>query len=516
MERRLCALVIIAALLTSMLVLSFKLEPVTIAVPDDRPTTPRLGKGRSYMPGVLLIQTYAQDGEIVISPDPAGGWVADTMEWSVSFDIFLIFPFATHVKIAVQIDPLSGKNPWGESSSRESPMISYDIEGWRWSPPEATNTSGTFTHTVGIFYEVDPEVFIKLWEGNGTIILKRIIEVPTDYPTIQEAINNANDGDTVFVRNGTYIENVFANKTLHLIGEDPVSTAINGTFKILADNVQVERLCVQGDQGIELEDVKGCKISETVSRDSKSFGILLLNTSDSFILFNEIDNNYYDGVCLDHSSNNNTISFNDIRGFNRDGIGIHQSTFNEVEANTIQSTGRTTTGLHVRYALNNTFNENKIASCTTGVWMEISHNNTMYHNSFANNSIEACVPDSAGNVWDDGYPSGGNYWSDYTGMDLFSGPFQNETGSDGIGDTHYTMDANNTDGYPLMIPWGSLLGDVNGDGYVGIDDIYLVASHFGREAGDPEYNRVYDLNGDGYVGVDDIFTVAKHFGEEDP
>lgn len=47
----------------------------------------------------------------------------------------------------------------------------------------------------------------------------------------------------------------------------------------------------------------------------------------------------------------------------------------------------------------------------------------------------------------------GNYWSDYNGTDLCQGIYQNETGSDGIGDALYTMDANNTDNYPLMNPW---------------------------------------------------------------
>jgi hypothetical protein len=54
------------------------------------------------------------------------------------------------------------------------------------------------------------------------------------------------------------------------------------------------------------------------------------------------------------------------------------------------------------------------------------------------------------NVWDNGYPSGGNYWSDYNGTDLYSGPYQNVTGSDGIGDKPYVIYANNTDDYPLM------------------------------------------------------------------
>lgn len=48
------------------------------------------------------------------------------------------------------------------------------------------------------------------------------------------------------------------------------------------------------------------------------------------------------------------------------------------------------------------------------------------------------------NVWDNDYPSGGNYWSDYKGFDYFSGPYLNETGSDGIGDMPHVICTNNT------------------------------------------------------------------------
>jgi hypothetical protein len=52
------------------------------------------------------------------------------------------------------------------------------------------------------------------------------------------------------------------------------------------------------------------------------------------------------------------------------------------------------------------------------------------------------------NVWDDGVE--GNYWSDYNGTDFYSGPYQNGTGSDGIGDTTYSIDMSNVDRFPLM------------------------------------------------------------------
>jgi hypothetical protein len=58
--------------------------------------------------------------------------------------------------------------------------------------------------------------------------------------------------------------------------------------------------------------------------------------------------------------------------------------------------------------------------------------------------------------------------------------------------------------------------DVNQDNYVGIDDIVLVAEHFGEAPIDPNWNPIYDLNGDDYVGIDDIVLVAEHFGETPP
>jgi parallel beta-helix repeat protein len=111
---------------------------------------------------------------------------------------------------------------------------------------------------------------------------------------------------------------------------------------------------------------------------------------------------------------------------------------------------------------NNTLVGNNVASNYNGILVGYSsNNNTIYHNNFIDNVAQVYdyaweYPISPSiNVWDDGYPSGGNYWSNYVGVDVKSGPNQDLHGSDEIGDTPYVIDANNTDHYPLMNPYGA-------------------------------------------------------------
>jgi parallel beta-helix repeat protein len=88
-----------------------------------------------------------------------------------------------------------------------------------------------------------------------------------------------------------------------------------------------------------------------------------------------------------------------------------------------------------------------------GILLEWSSNNKVYHNNFIDNWSDLGLVDST-NVWDNGYPSGGNYWDGYTGADARRGPNQDQPGSDGIGDTPYIM-YGVIDHYPLMSPYGA-------------------------------------------------------------
>jgi parallel beta-helix repeat protein len=154
--------------------------------------------------------------------------------------------------------------------------------------------------------------------------------------------------------------------------------------------------------------------------DIKTFetGILL----DAYSTYNRISGNRLEGNdyginCWAYADNNSIIG-NNIVANNLAGVWIAGSSGTNITLNTIADNGQ------------------------YGISLETSSNNTICQNDFINNVNQVYLYDSTG-IWDNGYPSGGNYWSDYSGVD---------SNGDGIGDTPYPIDENNQDRYPLMTP----------------------------------------------------------------
>ena len=110
-------------------------------------------------------------------------------------------------------------------------------------------------------------------------------------------------------------------------------------------------------------------------------------------------------------------------------------------------------------ASNNQISRNNIVMNDVALFLGACSDNAIYHNNFIENNMQVepgegmWVPGS--NMFDAGYSSGGNYWSDYGGVDVKKGPNQDQFGSDGLGDTPYVICDGNRDGYPLMNPFGS-------------------------------------------------------------
>lgn len=146
---------------------------------------------------------------------------------------------------------------------------------------------------------------------------------------------------------------------------------------------------------------------------------------------------------------NSLVTGNNASSNDGHGVMIWYSDFVTLQYNTMSSnTGHGvylngTAGLQVR---------KNIVSLNgdTGIYVRSSSSSDIYWNHILNNSRQAY--DLDWNRWNLQYPSGGNFWSDYSGVDNFSGWNQDEPGSDGLGDTPYMIDINSQDRYPLMTP----------------------------------------------------------------
>ena len=190
---------------------------------------------------------------------------------------------------------------------------------------------------------------------------------------------------------------------------------------------------------------------------ANEIGLAFSYSSNNSIAKNNLINNG-DGVSISYSLNN-IVSGNSITA-NDDAITLRYSSNNIIVGNNVIANN--STGVSFIYSSNNSIAKNNLINNGVGISLIYSSNNSIYHNNFINNTqhvhdISWDHPSASPsiNIWNVDYPSGGNYWSNYAGVDVYSGSYQNETGSDGIGDTAYVIYEDNTDKYPLMGPSNS-------------------------------------------------------------
>lgn len=375
------------------------------------------------------------------------------------------------------------------------------------------------------------------------------------YPTIQEAIDSplTLDGHTIRVEAGIYVENVVVYKQLNLTGDGERITEIRAanssrhTIEVVSSNVDISKFNITGAteallqaSGIYVHAVENVSISHNHIVNNH-YGIHLTYSNNTVIDSNVVYSNWYN-IYLSVASNYNTIVRNTAYD-SRYGVVLWMWSHNNfVFNNMLHNNGRS--GISIGYSKFNTIFSNYIAHNRMGIELQqpsmynvisantvhsnyeygvnmgtyaASNNNTVYHNNIINNTIQAY--DLGFNVWNHYYPLGGNYWDDYTGSDLFGGPHQNESTSDGIGDSPYIINSNNTDYYPLMNLY--IAGDISRDGKVDMKDVALAAAAFGSYPGHPRWNPLADLTGqqilpDDRVDIIDLILIVKHFGQGQP
>lgn len=227
---------------------------------------------------------------------------------------------------------------------------------------------------------------------------------PGNYTRIQDAIDNASNGDTVFVYKGRYIENLLVNKSIRLIGENKNQVFIDAGncdgIKVIADSVEITGFTIEAEKA----------------------------------------DNYVDSA-IDLSSSGNYVHDNIIIKSEFYGIYIHNSSYNVVEYNSIIDDD---TGIWLCKASNNIIRYNTITQCRwLGIWLwPYSKDNTICYNNFIKNKVNARNSDKS--YWNKWY---GNYWDDYLGLKL--GRLA-DLNNNGFGSIPYYISRSEFDWQPAM------------------------------------------------------------------
>lgn len=332
-----------------------------------------------------------------------------------------------------------------------------------------------------------------------------------DYETIQEAIENAIAGDTIEVWEGEYQENVEVNKNVDLVGNGSEVTTIHGGWQkdvvnITSDWVNMsgfklihggertpnsmiriesdynhifENYCeVEKGYGIGLFEANDNILMNNIITENEGIsiflegsqwntahtnelwgskiGVMLVNSDDNGIYYNNCSKTTVAGIQLQHSTYN-SIRFNNVSQANAVGMNLLGSSFNVIGNNSINlsSTGLyfnidsdhnslegnsvthcDVSGITISESNNNSISENIITRNLVGIQVGLqSYDNDAHYNNISNNLWGVSV----GNNNERTFNASFNWWGSDTG------PYHASTNSDGQGD--------NVTDYVIFEPW---------------------------------------------------------------
>ena len=244
-----------------------------------------------------------------------------------------------------------------------------------------------------------------------------------NYSSIQDAVDNASDSDTIFVydESSPYYETIKISwKSINLIGENKNTTIIDGmnesnVIYVNSDNIRISGFTIRN--------------SSKTGTNYRAGIFVYVNSDYVNIVGNKLCNNYY-GILFYYSGPHNEYSKTET----------YRLTDCIISGNNISNNY---IGMYLRYSDDNEIYNNTISNNNLGVWLLNSYNNKIYLNNFINNKENAY--DDCNNLWYNTLLLRGNYWYNYNGPD--------DLPPIGIGDTPYRFPEGGVDRFPLMNPY---------------------------------------------------------------
>ncbi len=286
---------------------------------------------------------------------------------------------------------------------------------------------------------------VAVTQAGATIIIVDI-NGEGNYSSIQEAINSAQNGDTILVGSGIYHENIKVNKELTILSSSSLSGSQTRTyvigavpeynvFDIYTSNVTIDGFCISGGSlgtdwhrsGIYLEGVKNCSLNNNTLIQN-NWGISLNGSQGNYIFSNLVSLGSY-GISLVDSEEN--VLSNNLAISNDRGISLNNSVNNTIVNNTASLNA---IGIFLEISQMNMLAHNLISKNKYGTLCQASEFNTLINNSLYLNDIGVHFNESSNNAvyqnelinlvnamdeennsWNSS--STGNFWNDYTGQD---------------------------------------------------------------------------------------------------
>ena len=317
-------------------------------------------------------------------------------------------------------------------------------------------------------YGANIQTDFQLYTSNETVLYVGG-DGPNNYTTIQEAVTQSINGDTVFVYHDSspYFEHVIIDKSLHLIGENKTTTIIDGensgdVIIFNADNITLTGFTIQhcgenakSDAGIESRSdndiITGNRVilngayaigiflngsshnlvTDNYISENGREGVFLQNAVDCIIRNNLFTHNGHCAVIISYSSRNtiiqnnmsenyatvslwpgateNEIAWNLMQNQEYSGVGIWPGADNNfIHHNYLSNISLY--GFIITRAQGNIIANNTIWGSNEAIHLILSNSTTIKFNNFIKNNISAFFENSSLNRWKQ------NYWDDHSGF----------------------------------------------------------------------------------------------------